>query len=789
MKDKLLLKRPFQLTFLFVFMTSFMMALNSNTSLSTISLEDTYTSTNSDIGDCDAKAGTMSAPNPTVELVEGVATLTATADGNAMVPEGFSNIYVLTQGNGLVIINAGPEPSFEVTEPGLYTIHSLVYDPATLDLNIVQLGVTTGFDVFGLITEGGGKICASLDVTGAQFKVIEAQCDADAGTMSTDMPTVELSNGITTITATPDGNAVVPQGFTNAYVLTQGAGLVIIGAGPEPSFEVTEAGDYTIHSLVFDPNTLDLSIVQPGVTTGFDVFGLLIAGGGEICASLDVAGAQFKVIEEQCTADAGTMSTDMPSVELSNGTATITATPDGNAIVPEGYVNAYVLTQGTGLVILGAGPEPSFEVTEAGDYTIHSLVFDPNTLDLSIVQPGVTTGFDVFGLLIAGGGEICASLDVAGAQIKVDEEQCTADAGTMSTDMPSVELSNGTATITATPDGNAVVPEGYVNAYVLTQGTGLVILGAGPEPAFEVTEAGDYTIHSLVFDPNTLDLSIVQPGVTTGFDVFGLLIAGGGEICASLDVAGAQIKVDEEQCTADAGTMYSSHPISCLSGGQATISAEIGDEPNIPAGYQQVFVLTKAFSLTIIGASATPEFTVHEPGFYRIHSLVFNPDTLDLSIVQPGVTTGFDVLHLIEQNDICASLDVHGALNLVIPGWICHIFNYSRVGDPTAMIEGYMEEFDSYTAFEDSFRTEKLDINIFPNPTANTIQLATETIPQETLSYTVVDVSGRVMLTGETNTKSAGQPTIDLSRLNDGTYFIRFESQYRNFTKAVQVRK
>ena len=457
--------------------------------------------------------------------------------------------------------------------------------------------------------------------------------------------------------------------------------------------------------------------------------------------------------------------------------------------MPDGYVNAYVLTQGSGLVILGAGPEPSFEVTEPGDYTIHSLVFDPNTLDLGIVQPGVTTGFDVFGLLIAGGGEICASLDVAGAQIKVEEEQCTADAGTMSTDTSSVELSNGTATITATPDGNAVVPDGYVNAYVLTQGSGLVILGAGPEPSFEVTEPGDYTIHSLVFDPNTLDLGIVQPGVTTGFDVFGLLIAGGGEICASLDVAGAQIKVEEEQCTADAGTMYSSHPISCLSGGQATISAEIGDEPTIPAGYQQIFVLTKAFTLTIIGASPTPEFTVHEPGFYRIHSLVFNPDTLDLSVVQPGVTTGFDVLHLIEQNGICASLDVHGALNLVIPGWICHIFNYSRVSDPTAMIEGYMDEFDSYTAFEDSFREDKLDINVYPNPTANTISLATEIIPQETLNYTVVDVSGRVMLSGQTDVKSTSQPTIDLSRLNDGTYFIRFESEYRNFTKAVQVRK
>ncbi|WP_299335903.1 T9SS type A sorting domain-containing protein [uncultured Psychroserpens sp.] len=738
---------------------------------------------------CTADAGTMSTDMANVELSNGSATITATADGNAVIPEGYVQAFVLTQGEDLVILGAGGEPSFEVTEAGDYTIHSLVFNPDTLDLSIVQPGVTTGFDVFGLLIAGGGEICASLDVAGASFKVDEEQCTADAGTMTTDMANVELSNGSATITATADGNAVIPEGYVQAFVLTQGEGLIILGAGGEPSFEVTEAGDYTIHSLVFNPDTLDLGIVQPGVTTGFDVFGLLIAGGGEICASLDVAGASFKVDEEQCTADAGTMSTDMANVELSNGSATITATVDGNAVIPEGYVQAFVLTQGEGLIILGAGGEPSFEVTEAGDYTIHSLVFNPDTLDLSIVQPGVTTGFDVFGLLIAGGGEICASLDVAGASFKVDEEQCTADAGTMSTDMANVELSNGSATITATVDGNAVIPEGYVQAFVLTQGEGLIILGAGGEPSFEVTEAGDYTIHSLVFNPDTLDLSIVQPGVTTGFDVFGLLIAGGGEICASLDVAGASFKVDEEKCTADAGTMTSSHPISCLSGGQATISAEIASVPVIPDGYQQIFVLTSAFSLTILDASPTPEFTVDHPGFYRIHSLVYNPDSLDLSIVDFGSTTGFNVLHLIEQNNICASLDVHGALNLVIPSWICHFFNNNRIGDPTALIEDYVGNYSSYEAFEASFRNEKLDIALYPNPTSSIVRIDTEIVPEETINYTVVDVSGRVMLSGETTAIQNDNLSIDMSRLKDGTYFVKFESKYRNFTKAVQVRK
>ncbi|MBK7887095.1 MAG: hypothetical protein IPJ86_07290 [Bacteroidetes bacterium] len=72
-----------------------------------------------------------------------------------------------------------------------------------------------------------------------------------------------------------------------------------------------------------------------------------------------------------------------------------------------------MLTSGTGLVIQQVNATPTFTVTTGGLYTIHTLVYD-STLDLSIVVPGTTTGFDVNGLLVQGGGSICASLDVAG---------------------------------------------------------------------------------------------------------------------------------------------------------------------------------------------------------------------------------------------------------------------------------------------------------------------------------------------------------------------------------------
>ncbi|MBK9274604.1 MAG: hypothetical protein IPM49_08710 [Flavobacteriales bacterium] len=198
-------------------------------------------------------------------------------------------------------------PEFEVSALGTYTIHTLVYDPATLDLSIVQLGVTTGFDVNGLLVQGGGSICASLDVPGAVTTAVECplDCDANAGTLSGGASICGDGNAVT-LTATPNGDAIVPAGYQTVYVLTQGAGLTIVNAGPNPSFDVTDDGLDTIHTLVYDPATLDLSIVQLGVTTGFDVNGLLVQGGGSICASLDVPGAAFNVASPNAgTSDRG----------------------------------------------------------------------------------------------------------------------------------------------------------------------------------------------------------------------------------------------------------------------------------------------------------------------------------------------------------------------------------------------------------------------------------------------------------------------------------------------------
>lgn len=247
-------------------------------------------------GGCDAFAGTLGGvdfipclePGGSVELI-------GLPGGDAVVPVGYEVIYVLTQGAGLTIIDAGPDPLFDATAVGLHTIHTLVYDPATLDLSSIEFGVTTGVDVNALLIQGGGSICASLDVMGAAYTVVECAdpCDAEAGTTNGPGAVICLVDGEASLLTSPNGDAVVPDGFVQVFVLTQGSSLLILNAGVDPAFMVMEVGEYAIHSFVFDPLTFDPGFIMPGETTAAEVLDFISSN--SLCADLDAAGAQFLV--------------------------------------------------------------------------------------------------------------------------------------------------------------------------------------------------------------------------------------------------------------------------------------------------------------------------------------------------------------------------------------------------------------------------------------------------------------------------------------------------------------
>jgi len=194
--------------------------------------------------------------------------------------------------------------------------------------------------------------------------------------------------------------------------------------------------------------------------------------------------------------------------------------------------------------------------------------------------------------------------------------------------------------------------------------------------------------------------------------------------------------------------------------------------------------------------SETPSFEVDHSGFYRIHSLVYNPSTLDLSIVEIGVTTGFDVLHLLQQGggNICGSLDVHGAINLVLPRWICHFFynSYSReMASQQGLMEDMTRAYTSYQDFEDSFKGELMEVTTFPNPSVNELNVIAKVMDDELMTISIIDLRGRIIntMTIDSNSMVSDSMKIDLTNYVSGTYLVQFNSNYRNVTKKIVVTK
>jgi len=195
-----------------------------------------------DCNPCDAEAGTLE-PDASPDCVSGSTTISATPNGNASVPAGFETIFVLTSGNGLVIQAVNSSPSFDVSAGGIYTIHTLVYDPTTLDLSIVDFGVTTGFDVNALLQQGGGDICASLDVAGASFNL-------DDGFAVNIVPQDAsiCAGGSVQLSTTLTSNAI-------SYEWTNNGGTFDNPNSDSPTYTMMMPGTYEISVTATDPNT------------------------------------------------------------------------------------------------------------------------------------------------------------------------------------------------------------------------------------------------------------------------------------------------------------------------------------------------------------------------------------------------------------------------------------------------------------------------------------------------------------------------------------------------------
>jgi len=155
--------------------------------------------------------------------------------------------------------------------------------------------------------EGGTYSVTVTDANGCSVVVenlfiadFEA-CQAVAGTaVATNSSTICLDNGEVNLTVAVD-EANVPVGFEQAYILTSGADDAIIRISTNRSIKMIEAGEFAIHSLVYDPATINLNNFNNNNSTIANINVLLLQGGGMICGALQTVGTA--VILEDCPFD------------------------------------------------------------------------------------------------------------------------------------------------------------------------------------------------------------------------------------------------------------------------------------------------------------------------------------------------------------------------------------------------------------------------------------------------------------------------------------------------------
>ena len=185
---------------------------------------------------CGASAGTVALTATTVTLQNSAAVIQGQPTADSKSPSGFFTTYVITKGDSLTIIGANPTNYFTVNSTGTYRVHVLIFDPNTLNLSKIQFGTTTASQISALLTQEGGTVCGSFNLTGSKITVnsgILPIANNDTATTAQNTPVTisELTND--TINGTLQSvtiksqllNGTVTLNAANQFVYTPNAGF------------------------------------------------------------------------------------------------------------------------------------------------------------------------------------------------------------------------------------------------------------------------------------------------------------------------------------------------------------------------------------------------------------------------------------------------------------------------------------------------------------------------------------------------------------------------------------
>ncbi|MBI1287120.1 MAG: T9SS type A sorting domain-containing protein [Flavobacteriales bacterium] len=411
---------------------------------------------------------------------------------------------------------------------------------------------------------------------------------------------------------TPDAGGAVTTISTAQYLGSEYSVITGIQSGYDYIFTHSNATTFiTVRAGAVDGTVLG-SGVSPLTVTATSTDNLYVHWNADEFCAVDASGSYTTTVQAvaPCTADAGTTTADASTVCLSGGSATISATADGNQVIPSGYQAIGVLADASGNILDGG--TLSYTVYAAGDYYIHIGVVNP--ADLTTYQTASTVA-GLYALTIDGGGSLCGSIDQTGTMITVDEPAIASFTssqvmGTLQVDF--TNASTGTAPLT------------YAWDFGDSNGT-----STDTDPSYTYGADGSFDVmltatNSCGSDDTTITVSVlpVPTPCTSSANTWVDLNTAGGAPC-----------FDGSQCiVTDPG--YS---------GIGVFGSETYLLSNVQAGYDYVFDMCSGFGagawipeITIVAADGTT-IDAWNGGYATGSSLTFNDQcSLEWTASQSG---------------------------------------------------------------------------------------------------------------------------------------------------------
>lgn len=109
------------------------------------------------------------------------------------------------------------------------------------------------------------------------------------------------------------------------------------------------------------------------------------------------------------------------------------------------------------------------------------------------------------------------------------------------------------------------------------------------------------------------------------------------------------------------------------------------------------------------------------------------------------------------------------------------VFNSYHSDSNSSLLEGVQQPLEISTLTVDSIE-EELIFNVFPVPTANTLNLKFNNLTHENLTYEVINLQGKLILSGQIE---GIETLIDLKSLESSMYILKISS----YNKVVSTRK